>query len=257
MSGINFLSDNLTDNASYSLTTGTENTQFPLSNLVNNTTVKKFRSVGNTAVIVVDLLTTRDIDIFSLVGDATGTFGVSVVTIKTSVTTDFSSSPLISIPISAENNIGYKFITPVTHRYVEVTLTGTGAYVELSKMFIGEKINLPDISLSIDSFGYGHKDLSQVRNNEYGQRFINKRNKTKEIKGQLDFATQSETDTLDDMFLTHGLSTPLWVILDTNSDALIDGDFKLSMYGYMDSMPKWSANGGKQYSAPITMSEVI
>ena len=46
MSGINFLSENLTDNATFSLSTGTENTQFPLTNLINNTTTKKFRSIG-------------------------------------------------------------------------------------------------------------------------------------------------------------------------------------------------------------------
>jgi hypothetical protein len=36
MSGVNFLSENLIDNATLSLTTGTENSQFPLSSKRNN-----------------------------------------------------------------------------------------------------------------------------------------------------------------------------------------------------------------------------
>ncbi len=257
MSGINFLSENLTDTANLSLTSGTENAQFPLTNLVNNTTTKKFRTVGNTAVLVIDLVMTRTIDTFALVGDATGSLGVSSVSIKTSVTMDFSSSTLIPISLSTEHNIGYSFLTPVSHRYVEVTITGNGSYIEISKIFVGERINLPYISFSLDSFRYGYKDLSQTENNDYGQRFIDKRNKVKMLSGSLDFASLDETQTLDDMFLRHGISEPLWVILDPNSDAMTDGQFRLAMYGYMDDMPDWSAQGGKQYSAQMKMSEVI
>lgn len=257
MSGINFLSENLTDNATFSLTSGTENAQFPLTNLINNTTTKKFRTVGNTAVMVIDLLQVRTIDTFALVGDATGSLGVTTVSIKTSVTNDFSLSTLIPISLSSEHNIGYDFITSVSHRYVEVTITGTGSYIELSKLFVGERINLSNISFSLDSFGYGHNDLSNVENNDYGQRFIDKRNKVKLLNGSLDFASLTETETLDDMFLQHGISEPLWVILDPDSEAMNDGQFRLSLYAYMDKMPKWTAQGGKHYSAAMKLSEVI
>lgn len=257
MSGITFLSDNLTDSATFSLTTGTENTQFPLTNLVNNTTTKKFRSTTNSVVILVDLLQTRTIDSFGIVGDALDTFGLTALSIKTSVTTDFSLSTAIPISFSASQNIGYEFFTSVSHRYVQITITGTGSFVEVSKIFIGEKINLSDMSLSIDSFGFGYKDLSTSKNNEYGQRFINKRNKIKMLSGSFDFATLTEQETLDDMFNLHGTSEPLWIILDENSDAINEGQYKLAMYGYMDDMPKWSANGGQQYSSGINMSEVI
>lgn len=257
MSGINFLSENLTDNATFSLTSGTENAQFPLTNLVNNSTTKKFRTVGNSAVMVIDLLQTRTIDTFALVGDATGSLGVTAVSIKTSVTLDFSSSTAIPIDLSSEHNIGYAFITSVSHRYVEVTMTGNGSYIELSKIFVGERINLPEISFTLDSFRYGYRDLSNVQNNDYGQRFIDKRNKVKRLQGTLDFATLSETETLDDMFLRHGISEPIWIVLDPNSDAMNDGEFRLAMYAYMDDMPEWGAQGGKQYSADMKLSEVI
>lgn len=257
MAGINFLSENLTDNANFTLDTGTENSQFPLSNLYNNTTTKKFRSTGNSIVLIIDLLQTRTIDTFALVGDATGSLGVTAVSIKTSVTLDFTGSTAIPISLSTENNIGYEFITSVSHRYIEVTVTGNGSYVELSKIFVGERINLADISFSLDSFRYGYEDLSRAENNDYGQRFIDKRNKVKSLRGTLDFATLSETETLDDMFIRHGISEPLWIILDPNSDAMNGGQFRLAMYAYMDDMPEWNAHGGKQYSASMKLSEVI
>ena len=257
MSGITFLSENLTDSATFSITTGAENAQFPLTNLVNNTTTKKFRSVGNDVVIVVDLLQTRTIDTIAVVGDTIGTFGITQLIAKTSVTLDFSSSTPNFLDLSSEQNIGYSFITEVNHRYVEITLTGTGSYAEISKLFIGEKINLPELSLSIDSFEYGYKDLSKAENNEYGQRFVNRRNKIKMLKGGFDFTTKSEQEILDDMFLRHGISLPLWIILDPNSDAINDGKYKLSMYAYVDVMPDWKAAGGQQYNSTIELSEVV
>ncbi len=257
MSGITFLSENLGDDATLSLSTGTANAQFPLDNLKLDTTTKKFRSVGNSVVIVADLLQTRPIDSFGIVGDATGNFGVTAVSIKTSVTLDFSSSTAIPVTLSATENLGYEFFTQVSHRYVEITLTGTGSYAEVSKIFIGEKINLSDMSLSIDSFKYGRKDQSKVKSNDFGQKFITTRNKIKMLSGSFEFATLTEHETLDDMFTRHGVSLPLWIILDPNSDAMNDGQFKLGMYGYMDDMPDWGASGGQQYNAPIKMSEVI
>ena len=130
MSGINFLSDNYTDNANLSITTGAENTQFPLGNLQSDSPSYKFRSTGNTVVVEMDLSTTRAIDTIALVGDPTGSFGVTAVSVKTSVTTDFSLSTPIPISISSEHNLGIEFITEVSHRFVEITLTGTGSYCE-------------------------------------------------------------------------------------------------------------------------------
>lgn len=257
MAGINFLSENLGDIATLSLTTGTENAQFPLENLKINTTTKKFRSVGNSVVIVADLLQTRNLDSFAIVGDATDQLGVTTVSIKTSVTTDFSGSTAIPVTLSSEENIGYEFFTAVNHRYLEITITGTGSYAEVSKFFIGERINLPDMSFSISSFKYGRRDQSQVKENDYGQRFITTRNKVKMLSGNFEFATLSEQETLDDMFTQHGRSLPIWIILDPNSDAMNDGKFKLGMYGYMDEMPSWDAVGGKQYNSDMKMSEVI
>lgn len=257
MAGINFLSDNFVNDATITITTGTANSQFPLSNIQNASTARKFRSTGNSVVIEVDMQQTRDIDTFALVGDATSQFGLTAISIKTSVTTDFTSSPVIPITISAEQNIGYEFFTEVSHRFVEVTMTGTGSFAEMSNIFIGKRINLTQNSFSISSFKYGYDDNSQARENRYGQKFIDELPLRKTIFGTIEFATKAEQEILDDMFIRHGRHEPIWVIVDPNSDGMNEGQFKLAMYSYLNAFPKWSSTGGQTYTASVDLRQVV
>lgn len=254
--GINFLSENLLVGSNFSLTTGTENAQFPLENIRNDAAAVKFRSLENNVVIEFDLQQLRTIDAIALGGDTNGTLGLTSASVKTSLTTDFSSSIAQNIPLSGSELIGYLFFdTPVDHRYVELTLSGTGVYVELSNIFIGERIELMYQNLSISSFNYGQDDKSDVDENDYGQRFINKRNKIKYISGDINFATKDEQEILDNMFTRHGVSEPLWMIVDQNGEAMNDGIFKLAIYGYLPTRPNWSASGGRTYNASVRVDQ--
>jgi hypothetical protein len=254
--GINFLSENLLDSAIVNLTTGTENAQFPLENVKNEATAVKFRSLENNIVIQFDLQQTRTIDAIALHGDTNGTLGMTTASVKTSLTTDFSGSTAQNIPLSGDSLFGYLFFaTPVDHRYVELTLTGTGVYVELSNIFIGERIELMYQNLSISSFDYGQDDKSDVKENYYGQKFINKRNKIKYLSGDINFATKDEQEILDNMFTRHGKSEPLWMIVDQNGEAMNDGAYKLTVYGYLPNRPNWTASGGQTYNASVRVDQ--
>jgi len=257
MSGINFLSENLTNEATLSITTGAENSQFPLSNLQQESTTKKFRSTGNTVVIEVDLGQTREIDTFAIVGHAVDGLGITALSIKTSVTNDFSGSTAIPITLSTEFNMGYEFITQVEHRYVELTVTGTGSYCELSNFFIGKRTNLPLNSFSISSFRYRNDDRSETQFNDYGQQFSNILNYRKRLVGTIEYCTKSEVETLDELFLAHGRHDPLWVIIDPDSDAMNNGNYKLTMYGYMEKMPSFNAVGGQLFNTSMELNQVI
>lgn len=257
MSGITFLSENLFNLGVLTVTTGTENAQFPLSNLQQDTTTKKFRSVGNTVVIEVDLLQIREIDTIALVGDATTNLGVTAVTVKTAVTNDFTGATPIPITLSEAHNIGYEFITPVNHRYVEITLTGTGAYAELSNVFIGKKINLANNAFATASFKYGYDDQSQSRENRYGQRFIHVLPLVKRLIGRIEYCDKTEQEILDDMFSYHGRHKPIWVIIDPAGDAMNAGEFKLAMYSYILKQPLWSAVGGQHYNVSLELDQAV
>jgi hypothetical protein len=257
MSGITFLSENYTDSAEYSITTGTENAQFPLENLRNDSPSVKFRGVGSVAVIVFDLLQTRDIDYIAVAADPLESFLVNTITAKTSVTTDFSSSPVYPIAISMGQTIGYGTFTEVTHRYVELTITGSGGFTELGKVFVGKGLNLPLNSVSIDSFKYQYDDKATIRQNKYGQKFIDKTNQTKVLGGEIQYCTKEEQETLDDMAIRHGESYPLWMILDPNNEAMNEGEFKLMIYGYNEGTISWSASGGQLYSISVQIKQAI
>lgn len=253
--GISFLSDNLVDSAVVELTTGTENAQFPLTNIQNDATAKKFRSLENSVVLRFDLQQTRTIDTIALHGDTAGTLGLTSASIKTSLTTDFSGSTATPITLSPEHMMGYVYFTSVDHRYVELTLTGTGVYAELSNIFIGERIELLQQNISISSFDYGQDDKSRVASNDYGQKFVDKRNKIKTLGGNIEFCIKSEQQELDDMFTKHGKSEPLWMVVDKDGVGMIDGEYKLTIYGYMSTRPKWSASGGQTYNCTIKMEQ--
>lgn len=258
MAGIHFLSENQIDNATLSITTGAANAQFPLSNIQNDSPSIKFRSTGNTVVILADMTTTRTVDAMSIVGDPTGTFGVTAVEFKFSLTTDFSGSTAHNATLNSENNFGFKLLTSAeTARYAQITLTGTGSFSELSNVFVGEAINLTNMNLSIPSFNYGHDDQSTIKTNRYGQRFIDTRNKIKNIAGSLEFLNATEQDQIETMIRAKALSKPLWIIVDSAGVSATDAEYKFSMYGYLTDMPEWSAAGNFHYNTSISMQEAI
>ena len=257
MAGISFLSDNLVDDAVLSVTTGAANAQFPISNLLLDFTTKKFRSQGNTVVFVVDWLQFRDVDFVSITGDATTSLGITACSVKLSITTDFTMSTSYSLDLNAKYNIGFKAIPTISARYAEVTLTGTGSYSEIGKIFIGEKLNLPFNSIAISTFKMDRDDNSSVRSNEFGQKFIDIRNSVVGISGSIRNMNKEETDIIDDLFMRHGKNKPLWLVLDESGMAMIDGEYKLTAFVYLTSNPSFSAAGGSNYNVSLKMDLVV
>lgn len=257
MSGITFLSENLIKNAEIELTSGTENAQFPLANIQVDSPSIKFRSLETTCVIQIDLLTTRSLDFIAVAADPLESFQVNSITARTSTTTDFTSSPVYTLDLSTVQTIGFVNFTQVSHRYVEITLNSSGDFTELGSIFIGKGLNIPLNSLSISSFKYGYDDRSSVRQNKYGQKFIDQTNLTKILSGDIEFCTKEEQELIDDMLIEHGKTLPLWVIVDSNEDAMNEGNFKLTIYGYLDNDISWSAAGGQLYSTSVDVKQAI
>lgn len=256
MSSINFLSENLVNGATLSITSGVQNAQYPLSNLKNDSPSIKFQSIGSTVTIVFDMLTTSLADTVALVGDPTGELGLTDAVLKGSTTLDFSLSTAINIDLNAEHNMGITFFPEESFRYWQLELTG-GSYAEMGNIFIGKRLNLPQQNWSIGSFQYRNNDKSTIRGNEYGQRFIDVRNLQKKLRGTIEYADKTEMTLLDNMFIYHGRSRPIWVIVDKDSESLDDGLYRFGMYGYFLRMPSWSASGGQHYNATMSILEAI
>ena len=256
MAGISFLATNLVDDATLSTLSGGENAQFPLSNIKNDSPAVKFQSTAATSVTLIDLISNQTVDTIALKGDSTGELGITTASFRYSNTLDFSGSPVLTVTLSSEFNAGLELITEVDARYWEMTLTG-GIYAEIGNVFLGKRLSLTQQNYSISSFKYGYTDRSTVRQNEYGQSFVNTRNLQKSLAGAIQFATKTEMQTLDDMFIQLGKSNTVWVIVDESNAALSDGTFRFLIYGYMTKVPQWSASGGQTYNTSIKTSEAI
>jgi len=112
-------------------------------------------------------------------------------------------------------------------------------------------------NLDLSSFKYGYKDLSRVTRNLYGQKFVDERPMNKELSGSIKYCTKEEMDGLDDLFMRFGVHEPLFMVTDIGGASFIDSEYKGSIYGYLKSMPSWSADGGQLYSTSISFEEVV
>lgn len=256
MAGINFLSRNLVDNSDIVIDTGTVNAQFPLSNIYIESPAKKVRFNETTVVLVFDLKENTEVDSVAVHGDTNDDLGITSASYRYSINTDFSSSPVENIGLNSENRQGFSLLTnSVVCRYIELTLTG-GSFVEISNLFIGKRVNLPFANITKTSFKFRYIDKSDVDENDYGQFFVNKRNKIKALGGSLDFLLPDEYDEVDEILIRHGISEPLWIIVDENTGntgSIIDALYRLTVYGYLQKNPEWKKESGLLWSTTVDL----
>ena len=72
------------------------------------------------------------------------------------------------------------------------------------------------------SFNYVNKDNSKVRKNKYGQRYVDRVNRIKSIKGRLQHLNRNEYDAVNDLYTIHGVEKPLWMIVDPEGVSATD-----------------------------------
>ncbi len=253
---LTFLADNLILDADFSMVVGTENAQFPLTNIKHDFTTKVFRSNETTVEILVDLKSTMTIDAFALVGSSVDGIGLGDISIQGSGSTDFSGASTISIDVDASHNFGFKLFTGVAFRYWKLIITNTaGSYVELSNIYLGVKTQLLTNGFSNSSFSYTSTDNVNIKRNRFGQRFIDKFNRSNAFSGTVQHATQAEFTEINDVFMQQGKTIPLFFILDPDGTTATDGEFLYSGFFYLDNDPSWTLSGPQLYNISITLSE--
>ncbi len=257
MSALTFLSDNRVMDATFSMLVGTENAQFPLTNMQNDFTTKVFRSNENAIEIQVDLQATNAIDSFAVVGSSTDGLGLGDITIYGSATTNFTGATAVPIDISAANNFGFKFFTPGgSYRYWKIVVNNSaGSYVEISNIYLGIKTQFANNGISTETFKYSEMDNSKIVKNRYGQKFIDTYNTIKSMSGTMKFVNAAEFESLNNIFTQHKKNTPIWVVLDPDGQMLTDSEYKFSGYFYFNSDLKWSLAAPTLYNVKLNFSE--
>lgn len=238
------------------MVTGTENAQFPLSNLKVPLTGKTFRADGATVEIMIDVGTFLPVDTFMFVGDNIEGIGVDTVKIYGSTTDDWTSATEITINISKENNFGFKQFTSVNFRYWKITLTGS-AYCELSNLFLGQRVDFATNAIDLGSFRYLDKQNLKINKNKYGNKFINTYNTQRTLSGKIKLLNTTEYQTIREIYNDNKRSKPLWFITDPDDYLETDAKYIYSGFFYLDRDVDFKNDNPKLWSTNLNMTEVV
>jgi hypothetical protein len=247
-----FFAHNLVPDAA--ITASSANNQFPLINLKDTRRTRVFRSTSGSVQITFDLGSIKDIDAVLLVDSGVSGFGFSSGVVQLSDDNIWDGVPTHEIEI--EGKFGFaELLFPETQqsRYVKISFENTGeSFCEISKIFIGEKSSVGDLSFSYP-LTYRHKTNANIQKNRLGQLFIDEINKQKELEGSFNTINKSE---LEDLFkiLDHVSTTiPLWIWFPEG--AMTENNKRISGYYFLDGDPSMQLIPGQFWNVGLKFEE--
>ncbi len=246
-----FLYDNLIKSAT--LTPSTVSAQYPASNLVDDRRSKVYRSTANSANIVIDLGSAKDLDSFCIVHNGTS-FGITSITLEFN-SSDSWASPAVSqaITLDTTHGIGYHiFNTTQTYRYARIVLASSLAYCEVSKIFLGKYASIGELTFEYP-IKYKQNNNSTVTKNRLGQRFIDLINTQKEISGSISTMTKEELAPLLTMLDYTSFTLPIWLIF-PQGNITTDND-RISGYYYLKDDPTLNFVVGNYWNTELSFEE--
>ena len=255
-----FLANNkMTDDGTvtYSLSVGTENAQFPLTNMNDEHTTKVFRSTGNSCTFVADTQSLSACDTFAIVGSGVEGLGITACSIYLSPTTDFTGVAENVVELNSEYSFGYVRFTSSAYRYMKVVITGGGSYCEVSNMYLGAATEFANNGIDRSSFKYSTVDNSKILKNKYGQRFINQYNKIRRMECSIKTMNSAELTILHGIYKAHGTSKPIWFMADTEEDTITDADFIFSGYFFFTGRGTFKSRSGILFDSSFMLEEAV
>ena len=243
--------DNLIDQST--ITASSENLLFPLSNINDPRRSKVYRSTSNTANIVIDFNETSEVDSFVIVADKRSGFGFSTISLEFNATDEWTSPAATeSITFSTQFGIGInEFATTHSYRFCRIVLTSSLGYCELSKIFLGKKMNL---GRSIN-FGWTIKDneLSTKQSNRYGQVFTDIILRQKIINCALSYLDKDMLDKVNSLLDSKGETKPFFVKI--GCDNMVNDYNRFSGMFYLNDVPTISNQYFNKYNMSMTLNE--
>ena len=238
------------------LTPNTENAQFPVENIQDPRTTKVFRTTGTSLALVIDFGTATAIDTIAFKASKTGSIGwTGNLTLEMNAS-DSWGAPSFSTTITPDLdfNIGYKTFSTQTYRYARLTAAGS-SYVELSNIFLGAYVQLADNSID---YGWDHSfsDLTKGSFNRLGQGFFDENVKQMELSAKFNYLNVTEFETIQDMFSYHGISKPIWIVIDENENIVSDKERFINQFTLRRS-PSYNNSGYGLYGTSFNLIEVM
>jgi hypothetical protein len=252
MSCLKFFSGNLVDQATF--TPSTENLNFPASNLLDARRSKVFRSTSGTSTLILDFQETSEIDSVFIVDNPRNGFGISTISFDLNATSNFTSPAYSdSFTFSTIHGLGYKIFTQQDYRFARLNLTSALGYCELSKIFMGKHIDLgrgPSFNWS-----YQNKDISTVRENRYGQKFIDIIGRQKVLNISLNLLNKEQLDQVFEIYDDKGTTKPLFITI--GDDTMVNDHRRFSGMVYINSVPTITNTSFGRYSLSLSFEEAM
>jgi len=249
---ISFYSTNLIDQAS--MTASSENALFPLANLKDDRRTKVFRSNSNSDSIVFDFGTASVVNSILLVDSPRSGFGILTATFQMN-TTNVWTSPAFSttVTINTAQGFGFKEFTNQTYRYARIVLTSSLGYCEISNIFIGQKITFAN-GMGIDlGWNYQDKELSTIKENRYGQKFVDVISRQKQISFSIRSMDKTELDQVLVVYDSKGTTKPFFVRIG-DSSMINDPDRFAGMF-YLNTIPQINNKSYGLYDISMNLEE--
>jgi hypothetical protein len=251
---IKFYSTNLVDEAT--ITATNENALFPASNIQHHFRTKVFRSTTNSDSIVFDFGETSDADTVIIVPDPLQGFGVSTVTIEFNGTNSWGA-PAYSTSVTIDNTHGFgiaEFATK-SYRFARLVLTSTLGYCEISKVFIGEKIEFSSGTGIELGWSYQDDETSIIKKNAYGQRFVDVRARQKKISFGLKTLNKDELDQVFELYDDKGETKPFFMKL--GDTTMINDPDRFSGMFYLNNVPQITNKAFGLYDLSMSLEEAM
>lgn len=233
----------------------TENAQFPASNLKQIHRSKVFRSLTNEDFIVFDFGYPAKIDVVMAVCDPMS--GNKLSTCKVLLDNDHGFGSALEIDLEIDQKHQFIFAevdSPTLYRYMKIEMTSTAGYCELSKLFAGAKMDLPEEVDFTLPFNFSLVNNAKVSTNELGQRFTDEKSTFKKISGSMKTLTKSELDGILDIIDYSGGTKPIWVLF----DSILNNSNRLSGYYYPESTSHTpSLDTSLHWSIPFNLTEAL
>jgi hypothetical protein len=187
-----------------------------------------------------------------IVDDKRNGFGISTIKLEFNGTNEWTTPAAEEIiEISPVYGLGYKEFPVKEYRFCRISFTSTLYYCEVSKMFIGKKMEL---ARSIN-FNWNVKDneLSNKQTNRYGQLFTDIILRQKQINCALSLLDKDQLQKINVWLDRYGETRPFFVRI--GCDNMIEDNRRISGMFYLSDVPSISNPYFNKYNLSMTLVE--
>jgi hypothetical protein len=251
---ISFYSSNLVDQSTISAST--ENASFPASNLQDPRRTKVYRSTSNSDEIVFDFGETSEVNSVLIVDEPRNGFGITVATLELNATDTWGAPAYTtSITLNEIHGLGFKEFTTQNYRFARIVLTSTLGYCEISKIFIGKEITFAN-NMGIDlGWNYQDKELSTIKENRYGQKFIDVIGRQKQLSFAIRSMDKTELDQVLEIYDEKGSTKPFYVRI--GDDQMVNDPDRFAGMFYLNTIPQITNKSYGLYDISMTLEEAM